>query len=439
MNKIIAFMYLNLKYFKYQYPKSPFIIYKSLLKSQYLSKQTIASYQLKELNLLLKNAKSTSTYYEKILSKIDLPLYSLNDYQKYIPFINKELILKNHNSLKTKYFTNRYPYSTSGSTGIPLTGNISGIAAAYRKADKMRFHSWWGIKYYDKSLFIWGKKNAKRNEGKLISKLKAKLRNIYRINVFDLNSESIIKYYKEIELYKPAFIYGYKSGILQFAELLYNNNLTFNSFKLKVVITTSEVLLNEERKFIENVLNAKVANEYGSAEAGLFAYECPEGSMHISEELVYIYERNNEAYVTELRNDAMPLINYFNNDRITISDKQCKCGRTSRIIEKVEGRVDDYIMKPNGSKTSQYIFYYIVKEINDMDSENSIKKYKVIQKDNNFTWLIERDKNYNKEIEIYILERMKKEIGDDIRVDFKIVENIPREKSGKLRFFIREK
>lgn len=439
MNKIIYYFYYLLKVIKYKYPVNPLKIFKFLQESQYWTKDEIKSYQCEKINNLLKKVKNSSIYYQKSLSGINLPISSLDAFYNDISLITKEIIKKNSAQLKTTHHSSRYKRTTSGSSGDPLSVYISSMAEVYRKAGVMRFKSWWGIKPNDKSVLIWGFKNTNTKKPNFLGNIKRKLRNRYDINVFNLNKKTIYDFYKDIEEFKPSYIRGYKSAILQFAELLDNNGLIFKNFRFKVAIVTSEVLMESEREYIKNTLNCKVANEYGAVEAGLFAYECPHGSMHINEESVYIYtDKNNNIFVTELYNHSMPLINYKIDDVVNISDRQCSCGRTSRLINKIEGRLCDYVIKPDGSKISQYIFYYIIKELDDIGFRNSIIKYKIIQQQNCFIFNIIPDKGYKNAVKDYIRKRMYKEIGKTINIKFKIVDNIRREKGGKLRFFVRE-
>ena len=191
---------------------------------------------------------------------------------------------------------------------------------------------------------------------------------------------------------------------------------------------------------MEAALKCKVVNEYGSAETGLIAYECPNGSMHICEEVAYVTEDSeNNILVTELYNESMPLINYNLNDKVSLDNKFCSCNRNSRIISNIGGRVDDFIECQDGSKMSQYFFYYIVKDLDSVGFMNSILKYKIIQHKNTFRFYIISGKNYSQNVENYILNRMYEKIGQDIEVKFILVNSIPREKGGKLRFFVKKK
>lgn len=434
---MIRFLYQYFRRKKYKIKVSPGVIYKKLLKSQFWSLKEIKEAQLKQLNILLNLSKNTSEYYARQLQNISIPLNSLEEATG-LPTITKNTIRQSGNIFRTKFFTDRFKNVTSGSSGDPIVIYISDKAQAYRMAGRERYMSWWNLKTGDRSVLIWGKKATQRKNSTILECLREKLHNRLDINVFDLNKDSIYHYYQKIEHFKPVYIRGYKSAIYQLAELMMNNNLMFKNAKPKVAIVTSEVLLKEERSYIEGVLKCRVVNEYGSADGGLFAFECPEGSMHIFEEAVLI-DTDNEGYIisTELFNDSMPLINYKIDDCLSISKEKCRCGRNLRTISDIKGRLSDFVIKPDGSKISQYVFYYIMKEIEDLGFHNTVKKYKVTQTNNSFEIKVIKGNGFSTIIEEYILKRLKNEIGEDIIVKFVFVDEIEREASGKLRFFKR--
>ncbi len=436
MSNFLYKIYDQIKFRKKGFPIHPNKLRKLFIESQYWSRETMEEYQLDKLNQLLDVAKNSSAYYAEKFNEMELPLKSIDQFRDSTALIDKRKIIENHINLKTKHYSNQFKHATSGTTGDPMIVYISGLSEVYRSACHKRFHNWWGIKENEKNVYI-ARKNSNLKET-LFSKLKMYLRRRLDIDVFDLNDKTIIKYYKEIEKFKPTYIRGYKSGVLEFAELLDKFNLKFKNFKLKVVIVTSEVLYENERKYIEKILNCKVANEYGSVEAGVYANECPDGSMHINEETVYMYTNDrNEAIVTELDNDSLPLINYKNDDVITISEKYCSCGRTSRTIDEVKGRVSGYIVKVDGTKVNQVILPIIFMELNESQFKDSVKKFQVIQRYDKFIVRIIPLDNFNDICEEYIRKRMFEEIGHDIEVKFEMVESIERDKSGKFRIFIK--
>ncbi len=53
---------------------------------------------------------------------------------------------------------------------------------------------------------------------------------------------------------------------------------------------------------------------------------------------------------TNFTNIAFPLLRYDTVDIATITGKICDCGRTGRVVDKIDGRSEDYIVLKNGAK-----------------------------------------------------------------------------------------
>jgi hypothetical protein len=65
------------------------------------------------------------------------------------------------------------------------------------------------------------------------------------------------------------------------------NDLTLGS-RPQAIIYTSETLYPAERVLIEETFGCKTVSEYSSVEVGTIAYECPEGNLHVCDEMVYL-------------------------------------------------------------------------------------------------------------------------------------------------------
>ena len=428
-------IYLPWYYRNYEF--NPLKTYDFLLTSQTWNRTAVEAYQIRETNHLLKLARNKSTYYQEKLQHIPDPILSIDDL-KYLPVVNKEIVIKNHDALIVDNKDSTL-HVTSGSAGDPLSVWVSRQAEMFRLAGRMRYYSWWGITLADKHVLIWAKKaTTKKNTG-ILTGLKKKIYNRrYFIDVFNLSKETIHYYYKGIQRYQPAYIRGYLSGIKQFVELMNDAGLKGEELGINYAIVTSEVLFPGDRELIEQGLNCRVINEYGSAEAGLFAMECPQGSLHVYEEaILMIPASGDEVHITELYNTSMPLINYNIGDKVFFSSHPCQCGRVLKVIDRIEGRCGDQVKKTNGEYLSQYTFYYLIKELDDIGFKGSIKKYRIVQNKNEFNFFIIRGLTFSDEVIKYIVKRMHLLIGRDIKVNFNFVDEIEKEKSGKLRFFIR--
>jgi phenylacetate-CoA ligase len=430
-NKIV-FPYVINNYYKHNVNA----IYNKLLVTQYMNLKEINLKQEILLNKLLQFVSRSNKFYS---DRFSIHPIRLNDLKKFKMLTKKEIVDK-YNSIYKKYSSIEYEHETSGSTGQPLKIISSNISEAHRMAQRLRFYQWWGIKPSDASVLLWGGiDNDVTNRSNTKEKLKRyfKGKNL-KIDAASLNMNTIKDYYNEMLMIKPSYIRGYRSAIYLFAYLLDKCGLRGSRLGLKVAITTSEILDDEQRDYIEEILNVKVADEYGAAEIGLIAYECPSGSKHICEELVYVYaNNNNEMIVTDLHNYSMPLINYMVGDKILIENRPCICGRKSRTIVRVEGRSHDYILLENGEYMCDSIFYYAIKDLGINGFANSILQYKVIQDQLCFIFFIVKGENFQEGVEAYLRGRIQKTIGKNILIKFRYVDKIPLDKSGKLRFFER--
>ena len=120
-----------------------------------------------------------------------------------------------------------------------MTIEISARAEAYRLAGKMRFYSWWGVDFHDKSVLIWKLNEVEREGFNYTTKIKTKLKNRLDLNIFELNDESVFNYVAQINEFAPKYIRSYKSGLYELARLMEKHGLRFKKSNLKVAIVTS--------------------------------------------------------------------------------------------------------------------------------------------------------------------------------------------------------
>ncbi|CAN5395366.1 phenylacetate--CoA ligase family protein [soil metagenome] len=405
---------------------------KFLISSDFWSREEIESYTLKSLKSLTRDAKANTVYYANSLKSFDELNASLEDFKK-LEVLTKNMLRNNPGLFRSNMDTKVVKASSSGSTGEPMTIYRSILADAYILASHYRFHSWYGINPNARHVIIWGTGIVPEPERNFIKRVvKDNLVNTpLVINVFDLNSVTIGNYKKLIEEYKPEFIRGYTSSVKQLCTLLDGKKLKLN---LKAAIVTSEISLPEDKKFISEALNCRTLEEYGSRDGGQYAYECPEGSLHVQEELTFlITDNNNEVISTELHNKAMPMINYMPGDKVILG-KACICGRSSRTIESIEGRVSDVILKEDGSSVSSWIIYYMLKDLEASGFNGSVSQLQLIQNRNNFNVIIVKGKDY-KDPEQFIINYLKARIGNNVKIEFEYLIEIPKEKSGKIKLF----
>jgi phenylacetate-CoA ligase len=121
---------------------------------------------------------------------------------------------------------------------------------------------------------------------------------------------------------------------------------------LKSAVLTGEKVPKSLRKTFEKKYGIKTGQVYGTAEIGLFAYECSEHSgMHICEEVfVEIVDPKTGCNVTlgevgeivvTFFDHTLPLIRFGTGDLSYMQVEPCPCGRTSFRLAEIVGRVGD--------------------------------------------------------------------------------------------------
>lgn len=130
---------------------------------------------------------------------------------------------------------------------------------------------------------------------------------------------------------------------------------------LRLVMTDSELLTEPVADQLEAGFGVPVLDEYSAFEVLTVASQCRHGSMHIDEDRVWL-ELVDEAgrpvpdgvtgsvVITHFRERAMPLVRYQLGDRAQLVPGACGCGRAYRRIRLVDGRVNDYLVLPDGRR-----------------------------------------------------------------------------------------
>jgi phenylacetate-CoA ligase len=137
-----------------------------------------------------------------------------------------------------------------------------------------------------------------------------------------------------------------------------------------------------------------------------------------------------EMLITDLTNPAVPLIRYQINDYGIPLAETCACGRGSFMMSKAIGRLTDDIYSPEGVRHSGHVLGYALAESGPM-----IGQIQVLQE--SLTRFLVRLTNKpapRQEDFDYISGVFERLLGDGVEVIFEIVDNIPKEKSGKVRF-----
>lgn len=280
-------------------------------------------------------------------------------------------------------------------------------------------------------------------KGYYFIRIKDFLSNRYRFSILDFSDKGIEKMLNIFRKKKFQYINGYTTCIVQVAKYLERNNQTLKEIcpSLKVCITTSEMLFDEDKVLLEKNLGVPVLNEYGASEIGVVALQNSDYQWQLNQEDMYIeiLNENNEPVrdgesgnivVTDLYNMAHPFIRYKVGDLGSIKTVNPK----NKILLNLQGRVNDFAILPSGKKAAGMTFYVLTKAI--MDAEGNIKEFKIIQTHTN-KFVIE----YSSDIELtenqieFISSKFDEYLESGLTYEFIRKDNLERTLTGKLKQF----
>lgn len=417
---------------------------KEFEKSQYWQKEDLEVLQLNKLQDLVKYAEQYVPFCQKNIQHLSsINVKKLKDIQK-MPFMTKEMLKQNPKDFLT---SNRLHFltkkTTGGSTGEPLSIWKTPCSMARELAANWRGYSWAGVDIGDRQARFWGVPFGQKAQ--LRAKLIDFIANRKRCSAFAFDEKKLEEHTNVLRRFKPTYLYGYVSMLIEYAKFLKKYNLT-QHFNLKCIITTSEILTNHYRNLLENIFSTKVFDEYGSAEIGAIAHECEYGSLHIMAEnmILEIVDGDKvcepgeigEIVCTDLNNYAMPLIRYRTGDFAALSLKKCECGRTLPVLEKLYGRAYDMVKNREGKLFHGEYFMYIFEEAKR--KKLGVKKFQVLQ--NNFDRFMIKVVPHNKmptsKIESFITGKIRNDFDSNAKIEFVYVDEIKRSPSGKMRVVI---
>lgn len=389
--------------------------------------------QKENLIKIIKHSYKNVPYYQKIFDKAGLVKngkIKLQNFNK-VPLLTKEIIKKEFNHLISKDSSSRHIfYNTSGgSTGEPTLFIQDKEFWEKNTADTLYFFKLAGKNIGEKEFKIWG---SERDIFKGSIGLKEKFINfLYNrrlINSFNLTEKKIIYFIEKWQKEKPVCIWAYVDSIYEMAKYIENKHLKVPP--PKSIITTAGTLNEKMRKYMENIFQCKIYNQYGSREVGAIACECSQGhGLHICEWSQYLEVVNGEIVITNLNNYSMPLIRFKIGDLGRLEKNDNKCSLKTRRLSSLRGKIMEHFINSKGdlihSEYFTHLFYF----------RPWLKKYQVIQiKPEKIICKLETFSNPPKNDLADIENKIKILMGQNCDIDFKIVNKIPSLKSGKFCF-----
>ncbi len=405
------------------------------------SLEQLKEYQSEQLRRIIQHCYETVPFYTKQFDQLKLKPTDIKtpDDLKCLPVLTKETVRNNVSSLISTKFPKKslVQVATSGTTGAGLKFYHDPMAIVFQWSVWWRFRRRFGIKLYDRHAAFTGNPVVPQRQQRKPYWRNNRAVNQVRFSAFHLSADSVHDYVAWLN--KNDFVYfsGYPSVMAALAEFMQDKQLTLQK-PPRVVFCGSESVLPSQRQVMQNVFGCPVADQYGAAEHVCNLSQCEHGVYHEDMEMGVIEREVIESdktsvsariIATGLVDMAFPLLRYDIGDVATFTTERCSCGRLSLTASCIDGRIESYIVTPDGRKIGRMAHVFA-------DLPN-VRESQIVQDSiDHLVVKVVRSAGYDATNELHFEQRIRAIVGTEMKIKFEYVNEIPRTKNGKLRAVI---
>jgi phenylacetate-CoA ligase len=382
----------------------------------------------------------TVPYYTRLAEQYGVRSHDFKEFEdlKQLPVLHKATVQEHYPQLRSRIIPDKHCSiaHTSGTTGGGLRFAATREAIREQWAVWWRYRRWHGIDF-DTWCGYFG--------GRSVVPLSQKNPPFWRYNLpsrqilfsgYHMNEKNLAFYVNLLRKKKPPWLHGYPSLLALLASYLMDKNDTIG-YPVQWITVGAENLLPHQLTLIEKAFGVRPRQHYGMAEGVANFSECPLGSLHVDEDFAAVefvpYEDGSGYKIigTNFSNLATPLVRYDTGDIAEVLDGACSCGRPGRIVKRIDGRQEDYIVLKNGSKLGRMDHVF-----KDMLNIREAQLFQNIP--GKLSVRIVKGPLYSMNDEERLYKELVKRVGNNMDIALAYVNELERSKTGKLRFVVSE-
>ncbi len=412
--------------------------------NQWLSAEALRNLQYRKLERLIAFSIAHVPYYRETLNKLPMSdSGSVESLLRHVPPLTKYIIRSRKDDLVSDNLDNNAltHNSTSGSTGESTYFFTDRRSRAYRTAAELRGDSWTGWRLGDKSAKLWGADIDESFATNFRGRLHGLIYGSCFLSSYELSKSKMDRYVDILTKFRPRLLIAYPSALEVFARHCAKNSVSFPS--VIAIVCSAEMLWPHQRALIEATFGVKIFNRYGSREFGHVASQCEYGQgLHASIDRVAIEIVRDDGtscepgevgkmLITDLDNYGMPMIRYDIGDKAAWAGHPCECGRGLPLLSKVEGRTLEVVRTPDGQSVGGTFWTILMKK------RPGIQKFQIRQvRENKIVLLYVAVDDVPASTLEYVRRKVAETCGQELEVEFRAVDDIPRTRSGKSRIIV---
>lgn len=412
-----------------------------LRRAQWWDSAQIAAYRDQQLRVLVQTAYTEVPLYRELMNGAGIRPEAIRSAAdlRCLPILSKDTLRANYPERTTRPTGQRtYETFSSGSTGAPFAVREDAYTVGWYRAAFLLSLEWlgWRIGLPHVQTGV----TTGRGRGRRMKDLMLRCHYVSAYDLSDAYLDSVLEY---MARHGTRFLWGYPGGLYTLA--LRAQQRGWNQ-PLRAVGTWGDMLFSHYRQTIEQVFGARVYDNYGCGEGIYTAAQCEHGHYHIFETDVIVEYVDDlgqpvppgtpgHLILTRLHPGPMPFIRYRVGDLGTSGAVQpCPCGRGFATIDHIAGRDTDIVITPSGNRLIVHFFTGVLEFFTQIDT------FQVVQHAPDAITLsltLRRDVAVGPDL-IGRIVRALQDKGADLRIEVRIVDEIPLTPGGKRRFVIRQ-
>ncbi len=409
--------------------------------SELWSREMVARYQLIQVKRIVAHAYKNTSGYRELYENAGVhprDIQTLNDVLM-LPLIEKEMIREKLEDFSVAIKGRTY-ITTGGSTGIPFGFYRDPRSFARELASKAHQYARIGWAEGDRQIVFRGLPVETADHMVFEPGF-----NELRCSSYHLTPEWMENYRQKAWEYQPEWVRCYPSSGYLYACFLRETGRPFP--KVKGILCASENLYDFQERLLAEAFGGRVFAHYGHYELAVLAGFCEkEDTYHVLPQYGYaelidaegrlVTEpgKLGEIVATSFIMHATPFIRYRTSDLAVLKSWGCGgCGRPYQIWERIEGRLQEFII----TRTGRHISMTAVNFHDDIFDD--VKQFQFYQEEvGQVVFRYIPKPTFNQSVLQDIHRRLLLKMGNDVDLHFEAVDNIPLTHRGKHRFLIQK-
>ncbi|MDT5148483.1 MAG: hypothetical protein QOI01_216 [Mycobacterium sp.] len=393
---------------------------------------TIRRSQERQLRALVKYAAVAAPFYRRYFRENGIDPRSIRtlDDLRQLPVLTRDHLVEHFEDFCVYPRRLMWKASSSGTSGRPVRVCRTPGSSVYELSALERQWSWFGLRPGARRVILRGSDFATDDPTKVTKQVPGAHQLL--VSSFHLVPDRLDEILAELRVFKPDAIEGWPSSIALLASLIRERG---ERFPVSAVITSSEVMSAGRVALIEEVFGGPIIDHYGQTERVMMAGDCERGGFHVFPdygivELLPVPGTDDrwELVGTPLHNWGFPLFRYRTGDEVGAAPEgPCPCGRSFPRLGPIAGRIEDSFTAADGRP--------IPLPATVIDDLEGVREAQIAQLGRGrFEVRVAPAADFREQaVQAAVRHNVERLIGSGQLVTLRVMQQIPRSKSGKLR------